>query len=94
MSVESIAFKARTKRYGLLNDLFIQYNKLRIAALGVASIYEQGDERDERAYQQVIDMVHTATVKSEQLEAFLLKERTALTAAMTTEDCERSISNG
>lgn len=90
MSVETTALRARTKRYGLLNDLYIQMSKLRIASLNVASIYEDADERDETMYQRVIDMVDATTRKCEQLEGFLLKEKDTLTRLMSSEDCERS----
>lgn len=88
MSIETTALRARTRRYGLLNDLYIQYSKLRIAALGVATIYQDGEERDEKAYSQVLEMIATATNKCEQLEAFLLKEKQTLTRLMASEDCE------
>lgn len=87
MSIESTAIKARTKRYGLLNDLYLQYSKLRIAAIGVATVYQDGDERDEKAYNQVLEMIATATNKCDQLEVFLLKEKEVLTRMMASEDC-------
>lgn len=88
MGVRTEAIKARTKRFGLLNDLYQQYSRLRIACAGVSSIYEDGDERDEAAYQQVLAMMATAASKCEALEVFLLKEKEVLTRLMADEDCE------
>lgn len=90
MSVESTAIKARTKRWGLLNELYQWYHKLRIASIQVVTLYEEGDERDEKAYQQIQDMVVLTTNKCKALEDFLLKEKDAITRIMADENCERT----
>lgn len=88
MSVESTAIKARSKRYGVLNDLYIQYLRLRTATINVLSIYEDADERDEKAFEHLTQTLAICQSKCSSLEDFLLKEKEVLTRMMASEDCE------
>lgn len=90
MSVESTVLKSRTKRYGVLNDLYIQYLRLRTATINVLSIYEDAEDRDEKAFEHLTETLVICQKKCSDLEEFLLKEKGVLTRMMASEDCERA----